>query len=132
MTRRVSAVQGRRREANINREALKNLVKAILTRVRDKKGFCTKTKLILYLYLIDVEYYRRHGQTLTGWEWQMRGKMQIAPTPPLDKKASRKFVEKVEAEREKPFGPVETPRIDEAIEIVKRDARKGDEGQDEP
>ena len=45
------------------------LVKAILTRAKEKEGFVTKTKLFKYLYLIDVECYRRIGSSLTGFQW---------------------------------------------------------------
>ena len=45
------------------------LVKAILTRAREKEGFVTKTKLFKYLYLTDVEHYRRAGKSLTGFPW---------------------------------------------------------------
>jgi len=48
---------------------LLNLVKAICSRVREKEGYLNKTKLIKYLYLIDIEYYRRHKETFTGFKW---------------------------------------------------------------
>lgn len=46
-----------------------NLINAILSLVRDCGGFATKTKLLKYLYLIDIEHYRRFGQTATGFHW---------------------------------------------------------------
>ena len=48
---------------------LMKLVQAILTRVRDREGYATKTKLIKYLYLIDLAAYRRTGRSLTGFTW---------------------------------------------------------------
>jgi hypothetical protein len=44
-----------------------NLIPAILTYVRDKEGFATKTKLLKLLYLLDLEAYRETRQTLTGF-----------------------------------------------------------------
>lgn len=52
-----------------SRSGLVPLIKAILARVREKEGFVTKTKLFKYLYLIDIEYFRRTGQLLTGFGW---------------------------------------------------------------
>lgn len=45
------------------------LVQAILTRARDREGYVNKTKLVKYLYLFDLEHYRRSGRTLTGFTW---------------------------------------------------------------
>ena len=45
------------------------LVKAILTRVREREGYVTKTKLFKYLYLIDVEWYRHKQCLFTGFQW---------------------------------------------------------------
>ena len=45
------------------------LIKKICARVQERTGYVNKTKLIKYLYLIDVEYYRRHEQTFTGFDW---------------------------------------------------------------
>lgn len=46
------------------------LVKAILSRAREREGHVTKTKLVKYLYLLDVATYRKTGQTLTGFPWR--------------------------------------------------------------
>jgi hypothetical protein len=46
-----------------------DLIKAICSRVQEREGYLNKTKLIKYLYLIDVEYYRRHGAVFTGLNW---------------------------------------------------------------
>ena len=48
---------------------LTQLVQAILSRVREREGFVTKTKLVKYLYLLDVEAYRHTGRTVTGFRW---------------------------------------------------------------
>lgn len=48
---------------------LVRLVQAILTRARDCQGYVNKTKLVKYLYLFDLEHYRRFGRTLTGFTW---------------------------------------------------------------
>lgn len=45
------------------------LVKAILTRVKGRDGYVNKTKLFKYLYLIDLEHYRRTGGSLTKFAW---------------------------------------------------------------
>jgi hypothetical protein len=50
-------------------ERVLSLIKAICTRVQEKEGYVNKTKLIKYLYLIDVEYYRNHEKTYTGFNW---------------------------------------------------------------
>ncbi|MBW2309811.1 MAG: DUF4065 domain-containing protein [Deltaproteobacteria bacterium] len=51
------------------RESLKNLINAIIYFVDQREGYVTKTKLLKYLYLIDVELYRRNRKTLTGFKW---------------------------------------------------------------
>lgn len=50
-------------------EKLLRLIQAILTRAKDREGFVTKTKLVKYLYLIDIAHYKRTGQLLTGFSW---------------------------------------------------------------
>lgn len=45
------------------------LVQDILTRVRERQGYVTKTKLFKYLYLVDVESYRFRERLLTGFNW---------------------------------------------------------------
>jgi len=52
-----------------NKDRILDLVKAICTRVREKGGYLNKTKLIKYLYLVDVEYYRMHKEMFTGFNW---------------------------------------------------------------
>ncbi|MBD3338862.1 MAG: DUF4065 domain-containing protein [Candidatus Lokiarchaeota archaeon] len=51
---------------NIN---LPNLILSIVSYVRDRGGYVTKTKLIKFLYLIDVEYYRKNKLKLTNFDW---------------------------------------------------------------
>lgn len=48
---------------------LLSLIGAICTRVKEKEGYLTKTKLIKYLYLIDIEYYKKFGTTFSGYNW---------------------------------------------------------------
>ena len=49
---------------------LSALVKAVLSRVREREGYATKTKLVKYLYLLDLANYRKTGRTLTGFPWR--------------------------------------------------------------
>jgi len=52
-----------------NKKNLLDLIRAICTRVKERDGYLNKTKLIKYLYLIDIEYYRVHKETFTGFHW---------------------------------------------------------------
>ncbi len=47
-----------------------NLIPAIVTWVVAHDSYATKTKLLKLLYLFDVEYYRQHRRTFTGFEWK--------------------------------------------------------------
>lgn len=51
------------------KDTAKTLIRAVLTRLRDKDGFASKTKLLKFLYLADIENYRSTGETLTGFDW---------------------------------------------------------------
>ena len=51
------------------KENIKKLIKAIVSFVTEKDGYVTKTKLLKYLYLIDIEYYRFFRCTFTGFNW---------------------------------------------------------------
>jgi antitoxin SocA-like protein len=42
---------------------------AILTRARERAVGLNKTKLLKLLYLADIEHYRKHNETLTGFDW---------------------------------------------------------------
>jgi hypothetical protein len=46
------------------------LIAAIVTWVVGEGSYVTKTKLLKLLYLFDVEYYRVHRQTFTGFCWK--------------------------------------------------------------
>ena len=50
--------------------SVKNLIHAVVSQVVEKGGYVTKTKLLKLLYLLDVEYYRVHRQTFTGFDWK--------------------------------------------------------------
>lgn len=45
------------------------LIPAVLSYVREKGGFATKTKLLKILYLLDIEAYRATHKTLSGFQW---------------------------------------------------------------
>jgi hypothetical protein len=47
-----------------------NLIPAIVTWIADHDSYATKTKVLKLLYLFDVEYYRQHRQTFTGFGWK--------------------------------------------------------------
>jgi len=46
------------------------VLKYIVDRIRERDGIPTRTKVVKILYLIDVEYYRRHGSTLSQLPWK--------------------------------------------------------------
>jgi len=50
--------------------ALMKLVPAIASYVVEHDGYLTKTKLLKLLYLFDVEYFRLHRETFTGFQWK--------------------------------------------------------------
>jgi hypothetical protein len=50
--------------------ATKQLIAAIATIAKDKQVFLSKTKLLKLLYLFDVEYFRQHRSTFTGFAWK--------------------------------------------------------------
>ena len=49
---------------------IENLIAAIVTWVVGEGSYVTKTKLLKLLYLFDLEYYRVHRQTFTGFGWK--------------------------------------------------------------
>ena len=49
---------------------IEKLITAIVTWVVGEGSYVTKTKLLKLLYLFDVEYYRAHRQTFTGFGWK--------------------------------------------------------------
>jgi hypothetical protein len=50
--------------------SVKSLIQVIVSQVVKRGGYVTKTKLLKLLYLLDVEYYRVHRRTLTGFNWK--------------------------------------------------------------
>ena len=46
------------------------LMPAVISFVNGRGGAMTKTKLLKLLYLFDIEYFRLHGETFTGFEWK--------------------------------------------------------------
>jgi hypothetical protein len=48
---------------------LQELIRHIATRVSEAGGILGVTRLVKLLYLIDVEYYRRHRKLITGLDW---------------------------------------------------------------
>jgi len=48
---------------------LRDLIKYIVWRVEEEGGILGVTRLVKLLYLIDVEYYRRHRRLLTELKW---------------------------------------------------------------
>jgi len=45
------------------------LIQAILSRAHELEGYVTKTKLLKYLYLFDLEAHRRTGRGITDFDW---------------------------------------------------------------
>jgi hypothetical protein len=48
---------------------LRDLLPAIVSRVIERGSFVSKTKLLKLLYLFDLEWYRVHRETYTGFDW---------------------------------------------------------------
>jgi hypothetical protein len=49
---------------------LSELITFIVSYVTERGGSVTKTKLLKLLYLFDVEFYRTHRKTFTGFQWK--------------------------------------------------------------
>src|SRR5450631_3553932 len=49
---------------------IEKLIAAIVTWVVGEGSYVTKTKLLKLLYLFEVEFYRVHRQTFTGFGWK--------------------------------------------------------------
>jgi hypothetical protein len=49
---------------------ISTLIVAIVSYVTEHGGYITKTKLLKLLYLFDIEFYRMHGKTFTGFQWK--------------------------------------------------------------
>jgi uncharacterized protein YwgA len=43
---------------------------AVISRANERAGGINKTKLLKLLYLADIEHYRKHDETLTGFNWR--------------------------------------------------------------
>lgn len=54
----------------MERTVLDSLMAAIVTWIAEHDSYITKTKLLKLLYLFDVEYYRHHRRTFTGFGWK--------------------------------------------------------------
>src|SRR5260370_23010379 len=51
---------------------VQDLPLALLTRVKERGGNANKTKLLKLLYPADIEHFRKHGETLTGFDLDLR------------------------------------------------------------
>ena len=51
-------------------DRLTELLVAIVSYVTEHDGYVTKTKLLKLVYLFDVEFYRSHGRTFSGFQWK--------------------------------------------------------------
>ena len=49
---------------------LKPLIAYLIDQVGDQEGTLNKTALVKLVYLVDVEYWRRYGKSVTGLEWR--------------------------------------------------------------
>ena len=47
----------------------KDLIRAVLSRLRELDATAGKTKVLKLLYLADIEHVRTTGETLTGFDW---------------------------------------------------------------
>lgn len=50
--------------------AIRELIPALIFYIGERGGYVTKTKLLKLLYLFDVEFYRAHEVTFTGFQWK--------------------------------------------------------------
>ena len=50
--------------------SIEKLMIAIVSWAVEQGSYITKTKLLKLLYLFDVEYYRVHRRTFTGFSWK--------------------------------------------------------------
>lgn len=67
------------RLARIQMQNLKKLIPYLLSEVADLGGYTTTLRLHKFLYLIDLEHWRRYGRTLTGLAWQFHHYGPYAP-----------------------------------------------------
>lgn len=50
-------------------DMLKQLIIYLVDQIQDQDGCISKIRIVKLLYLIDVEYYRKFGHTLTNLDW---------------------------------------------------------------
>jgi hypothetical protein len=50
-------------------ERVRQLIPAIVSYVNQHGSYVSKTKLLKLLYLFDIEWYREHRETYTGFDW---------------------------------------------------------------
>ena len=53
----------------MNNREIASLILYIVDQVADLGGYTTTIRLVKFLYLIDLEHYRRYGKTLTDLSW---------------------------------------------------------------
>ena len=51
-------------------DTIEAVISAIATYANSHESFVTKTKLLKLLYLLDLEYYKLHGETFTRFSWK--------------------------------------------------------------
>jgi hypothetical protein len=105
---------------------LRDLLPAIVSRVIERGSFVTKTKLLKLLYLFDIEWYRGHEETFTGFDWIF---LHLGPWTPefddvLDKYVANEFLKK---KRFKDEYDTELITTDETIRLDKLFDSRDDE-----
>jgi hypothetical protein len=77
-------------------ESLRQLLPAIVSYVTERGSSVSKTKLLKLLYLFDVEWYRVHRTTYTGFNWifHLLGPWTSEYDPMLDTFYANEFLEK--------------------------------------
>lgn len=75
---------------------LRDLLPAIVSRVIERGSFVSKTKLLKLLYLFDIEWYRTHRETYTGFQWifHLLGPWTQEYDPMLETFFANEFLEK--------------------------------------
>lgn len=54
---------------DMNRDLVRRLLLYIIDQLQNMEAPISTTRLVKLLYLVDLEYYRRHSRTLTGIDW---------------------------------------------------------------
>ena len=49
--------------------AAERLLAYVIQGIQDEEGAPNRTRVLKIIYLIDIDYFRRHRRTLTGWKW---------------------------------------------------------------